>query len=87
MASLMKKLGALIEGSLHELVDQAMRQKSLAVIDVYIRDAGEGLTELNDAIGTLEANLTGFLRERARHHGQGNNGCEGESSDTHDGNS
>ena len=66
MASLMKKLGALIEGSLHELVDQAMRQKSLAVIDVYIRDAGEGLTELNDAIGTLEANLTGFLRERNR---------------------
>jgi phage shock protein A len=64
MASLLKKLSTLIEGSLHELVDKAMRQKSLAVIDVYIRDAGEGLTELNDAIGTLEANLTGFLRER-----------------------
>jgi phage shock protein A len=66
MASLLKKLSTLIEGSLHELVDKAMREKSLAVIDVYIRDAGEGLTELNDAIGTLEANLTGFTRERAR---------------------
>lgn len=66
MASLLKKLSALIEGSLHELVDKAMREKSLAVIDVYIRDAGEGLTELNDAIGTLEANLTGFTRERDR---------------------
>ncbi len=43
-----------------------MREKSLAVIDVYIRDAGEGLNELNDAIGTLEANLTGFTRERDR---------------------
>ena len=66
MASLLKKLSALIEGSLHELVDKAMREKSLAVIDVYIRDAGEGLTELNDAIGTLEANLTGFTREHDR---------------------
>jgi phage shock protein A len=66
MASLLKKLSVLIEGSLHELVDKAMREKSLAVIDVYIRDAGEGLTELNDAIGTLEANLTGFVRERDR---------------------
>jgi phage shock protein A len=66
MASLMKKLSVLIEGSLHDLVDRAMREKSLAVIDVYIRDAGEGLTELNDAIGTLEANVTGFTRERDR---------------------
>jgi|GEM_PF-1479246 len=66
MASLLKKLSTLIEGSLHELVDKAMREKSLAVIDVYIRDAGEGLTELNDAIGTLDANLTGFTRERAK---------------------
>ena len=66
MASLMQKISALIQGSLHELVDKAMREKSLAVIDVYIRDAGEGLTELNDAIGTLEANLTGFQREREK---------------------
>jgi phage shock protein A len=66
MASLLKKLSTLIEGSLHELVDKAMREKSLAVIDVYIRDAGEGLTELNDAIGTLDANLMGFTRERAK---------------------
>jgi phage shock protein A len=66
MASLLKKLSTLIEGSLHELVDKAMREKSLAVIDVYIRDAGEGLAELNDAIGTLEANVTGFTRERDR---------------------
>jgi phage shock protein A len=60
----MQKIGTLIQGSLHELVDKAMREKSLAVIDVYIRDAGDGLTELNDAIGTLQANLTGFTRER-----------------------
>lgn len=66
MASLMQKLSALIQGSLHELVDKAMREKSLAVIDVYIRDAGEGLDELNDAIGTLDANLMGFNRERDR---------------------
>ncbi len=64
MATLMQKIGTLIQGSLHELVDKAMREKSLAVIDVYIRDAGEGLNELNDAIGTLQANLTGFTRER-----------------------
>jgi phage shock protein A len=64
MASLMKKISALIQGSLHELVDKAMREKSLAVIDVYIRDASEGLDELNDAIGTLDANLTGATRER-----------------------
>ena len=37
MASLMKKLSALIQGSLHELVDKAMREKSLAVIDVRRR--------------------------------------------------
>jgi phage shock protein A len=64
MASLMQKISTLIQGSLHELVDKAMREKSLAVIDVYIRDAGEGLDELNDAIGTLQANLMGFTRER-----------------------
>jgi phage shock protein A len=64
MASLMKKISTLIQGSLHELVDKAMREKSLAVIDVYIRDAGDGLRELNDAIGTLEANQVGFTRER-----------------------
>jgi phage shock protein A len=63
MATLMQKISALIQGSLHELVDKAMREKSIAVIDVYIRDATEGLDELNDAIGTLEANLTGFRRE------------------------
>jgi len=60
----MQKISTLIQGSLHELVDKAMREKSLAVIDVYIRDAGDGLTELNDAIGTLQANLMGFTRER-----------------------
>lgn len=66
MASLMQKISALIQGSLHDLVDRAMREKSLAVIDVYIRDAGDGLNELNDAIGTLQANLTGFQREREK---------------------
>ncbi len=66
MASLMQKISTLIQGSLHELVDKAMREKSLAVIDVYIRDAGEGLDELNDAIATLDANLTGFNREREK---------------------
>ena len=66
MASLMQKISTLIQGSLHELVDKAMREKSLAVIDVYIRDAGEGLDELNDAIATLDANLTGFSREREK---------------------
>ncbi len=66
MASLMQKISTLIQGSLHELVDRAMREKSLAVIDVYIRDAGEGLDELNDAIATLDANLTGFNREREK---------------------
>ena len=66
MASLMQKISTLIQGSLHELVDRAMREKSLAVIDVYIRDAGDGLNELNDAIGTLQANLTGFQREREK---------------------
>ena len=66
MASLMQKISTLIQGSLHELVDRAMREKSLAVIDVYIRDAGDGLNELNDAIGTLQANLSGFQREREK---------------------
>ena len=66
MASLMQKISTLIQGSLHELVDKAMREKSLAVIDVYIRDAGEGLDELNDAIATLDANVTGFSREREK---------------------
>lgn len=66
MASLMQKISTLIQGSLHELVDRAMREKSLAVIDVYIRDAGDGLNELNDAIGTLQANLMGFQREREK---------------------
>ncbi len=66
MASLMQKISTLIQGSLHELVDKAMREKSLAVIDVYIRDAGEGLDELNDAIATLDANVTGFNREREK---------------------
>jgi len=53
MASLLDKVATLIKANLHYLVDQALKQNSLAVIDQYIREVEDNLDKLEDAAATV----------------------------------
>ncbi|MBU0494687.1 MAG: PspA/IM30 family protein [Chloroflexi bacterium] len=53
MASLLDKVGTLIKANLHYLVDQALKQNSMAVIDQYIREVEDNLDKLEDAAATV----------------------------------
>ena len=47
MASLLEKVGVLIAANLHDLVDRALKQNSLAVINQYIRQVEDNLEDLD----------------------------------------
>jgi len=53
MASLLDKVGVLIKANLHAMVDAALRQNSVAVIDQYIRQIEDNLEDLEDAVATV----------------------------------
>lgn len=53
MASLLEKVGTLIQANLHYMVDQALQSNSLAVFDQYIRQVENNLEELEDATATV----------------------------------
>jgi len=53
MASLLEKVGILIKANLHSMVDSALRQNSVAVIDQYIRQIEDNLEDLEDATATV----------------------------------
>jgi len=53
MASLLEKVGILIKANLHSMVDAALRQNSVAVIDQYIRQIEDNLEDLEDAVATV----------------------------------
>lgn len=53
MASLLEKVGILIKANLHAMVDSALRQNSVAVIDQYIRQIEDNLEDLEDAVATV----------------------------------
>ncbi len=63
MASLLDKVNTLIMANLHSLVDRALQQNSVAVLDEYIRQAENNLTALEDAIATVGGNVRTLKRK------------------------
>jgi phage shock protein A len=63
MASLLDKVSTLIKANLHYLVDQALKQNSLAVIDQYIREVEDNLDKLEDAAATVGGQVKTLKRK------------------------
>jgi phage shock protein A len=63
MASLLDKVAILIKANLHYLVDQALKQNSLAVIDQYIREVEDNLDKLEDAAATVGGQVKTLKRK------------------------
>jgi phage shock protein A len=64
MASLLEKVSTLIQANLHQLVDNALKSNSMAVIDQYIRDVGNNLDALEDAAATVGGQVKTLERKR-----------------------
>jgi len=62
MASLLEKVGILIKANLHSMVDSALRQNSVAVIDQYIRQIEDNLEDLEDATATVGGQVRSVKR-------------------------
>jgi phage shock protein A len=67
MASLLEKVSTLISANLHALVDQALKANSLAVIDEYIRQVENNLSDLEDAAATVGGEVKSIKRRLADH--------------------
>lgn len=63
MASLLDKVQTLISANLHWLVDQALKQNSIAVINQYIREVENNLEELGEAVATVGGNVKTVRRK------------------------
>lgn len=63
MASLLEKASVLVRANLHEMIDKAIANKNVAVLEVYIRDAEESIKDLQDAVAAEEGQLTGLRRQ------------------------
>ena len=57
MASLIEKVNTLISANLHWMVDQALKQNSIAVINQYIREVEDNLDDLSEATSTVGGNV------------------------------
>lgn len=64
MASLLDKVQTLIKANLHAMVDTALQQNSMAVIDQYIRDVDNNLDALEDAAATVGGQVKTLQRKR-----------------------
>lgn len=63
MATLLDKVNTLISANLHWLVDQALKQNSLAVINQYIREVENNLENLAEATATVGGNVKTIRRK------------------------
>jgi len=63
MASLMEKVQTLISANLHYLVDQALKQNSIAVINQYIREVENNLDDLSEAVATVGGQVKTLRRK------------------------
>jgi phage shock protein A len=63
MATLLEKVSTLISANLHYLVDQALKNNSLAVIDQYIRQVEDNLADLDDAAATVGGEVKSLKRK------------------------
>jgi phage shock protein A len=63
MASLLDKVQTLISANLHYLVDQSLKQNSIAVINQYIREVENNLDDLTEATATVGGNVKTIRRK------------------------
>jgi phage shock protein A len=68
MATLLEKFSTLIRANLHSLVDKALSDKNVAVLEVYIRDAQRAVKDLQDAVAAEEGQLIGLRRRLSEEH-------------------
>jgi len=64
MASLLDKVQTLISANLHYLVDQALKQNSIAVINQYIREVEDNLEDLTEATATVGGQVKTLRRKQ-----------------------
>lgn len=72
MATLLEKVSTLISANLHSLVDQALQNNSLAVIDQYIRQVEDQLENLADAAATVGGEIRSLKRKVDEHQQKAN---------------
>jgi phage shock protein A len=63
MTSLLDKVQTLISANLHWLVDQALKQNSIAVINQYIREVEDNLEDLSEAVATVGGQVKTLRRK------------------------
>ena len=63
MATLLAKVQTLVSANLHALVDRALEDGNLNVMEEYIRRAGEDLKALEDSLGTIGGNVKTLKRK------------------------
>jgi phage shock protein A len=63
MATFIEKVNTLINASLHSLVDKALQQNSVAVMDEYIRQAEKNLDALEESAATLGGTVRTLKRK------------------------
>jgi phage shock protein A len=63
MASFLDKVNTLISANLHALVDKALQQNSVAVMDEYIRQAEKNLDALEESAATLGGTVRTLKRK------------------------
>lgn len=68
MATLLEKFSVLIRADLHSMIDKALSNKNVAVLEVYIRDAQRAVKDLQDAVASEEGQLMGLRRRLAEEH-------------------
>ena len=71
MATLLEKVQTLISANLHYLVDQSLKQNSIAVINQYIREVENNLDDLSEATATVGGNVKTIRRKYEEFQGQG----------------
>ncbi|MCC6614562.1 MAG: PspA/IM30 family protein [Anaerolineae bacterium] len=63
MASLIEKVQTLVSANLHSIVDRALEQNSVAVMDEYIRQAEKNLEALEDSAATVGGTVKTLKRK------------------------
>ncbi len=61
--SLMEKVSTLVNANLHSMVDKALQQNSVAVMDEYIRQAENNLKDLEDSAAALGGSVKTLKRK------------------------
>lgn len=63
MASVLTKFNTLISANLHNMLDRALRNNSLKVVDEYLRDAERNLNDLEDTAATIGGTVKSLRRK------------------------